>query len=80
MFVTVFVTELAAAVTDCCTSLVHMSSMFCVLQIETQKLNFKEKAQSKVGSKDNIQHKPTGGDKKVGGGGGEGGYQRSRDF
>ena len=35
------------------------------LQIETQKLDFKEKAQSKVGSKDNIEHKAGGGDKKV---------------
>ena len=29
-------------------------------------MNFKEKAQSKVGSKDNIQHKPSGGERKVG--------------
>ena len=35
-------------------------------QIESQKLNFKDKAQSKVGSKDNMDHKPLGGDKKVG--------------
>ena len=41
-------------------------AMHFILQIETQKLNFKEKAQSKVGSKDNIQHKPSGGERKVG--------------
>ena len=35
-------------------------------QIETHKLEFKEKASSKVGSKDNIDHKAGGGDKKVG--------------
>ncbi len=35
------------------------------MQIETVKLDFKEKAQSKVGSKDNIKHKPGGGDKPV---------------
>jgi len=28
-------------------------------------LDFKEKAQSKVGSKDNMEHKAGGGDKKV---------------
>lgn len=36
------------------------------LQIETKKLDFKEKAASKVGSKDNVTHRPGGGDKKVG--------------
>jgi len=36
-----------------------------VLQIESRALNFKESAQSKVGSMDNAQHKPGGGDKKV---------------
>ena len=28
-------------------------------------MNFKDKAQSKVGSKDNMDHKPLGGDKKI---------------
>jgi len=28
-------------------------------------LDFKEKASSKVGSKDNMDHKPQGGDKKI---------------
>ena len=36
-----------------------------MFQIETHKLEFKETAQSKVGSKDNITHKAGGGDKKV---------------
>ena len=36
-----------------------------LLQIETQKLTFKEQARSKVGSKDYLDHKPGGGDKKV---------------
>jgi len=40
-------------------------SVLCVLQIETRPLNFKESAQSKVGSMDYAQHKPGGGDKKV---------------
>ena len=35
------------------------------LQIETKALNFKETAQSKVGSMDYTDHKPGGGDKKV---------------
>ena len=34
-------------------------------KIETQKLEFREKAQSKVGSKDYIDHVAGGGDKKV---------------
>ena len=38
---------------------------FCPFQIETRKLDFKDKAQSKVGSKDNIKHQAGGGDKKV---------------
>ena len=39
--------------------------LFCHFQIETRKLDFKDKAQSKVGSKDNIKHQAGGGDKKV---------------
>lgn len=35
------------------------------LQIETQKLDFAAKAQSKCGSKDNVQHRPGGGETKV---------------
>lgn len=38
--------------------------MICV-QIANEKLQFREQAKSKVGSKDNIKHKPGGGDKKV---------------
>jgi hypothetical protein len=38
--------------------------MIISLQIETQKLDFKEKAKSRVESKTN--HKPGGGEKKVG--------------
>ena len=33
--------------------------------METQKLDFKENATSKVGSKDNMEHQAGGGDKKV---------------
>ncbi len=50
---------------------VRCAERFCscfpwfLLQIETQKLEFKEKASSKVGSKDNIEHKAGGGDKQV---------------
>lgn len=36
---------------------------FYVLQIETQKLEFK--AQSKIGSLDNVKHKPGGGEVKI---------------
>ncbi len=42
-----------------------MFFFFSYFQIETQKLEFKEKASSKVGSKDNITHKAGGGEKKV---------------
>ena len=35
------------------------------MQIETRVLNFKESAQSKVGSMDYVDHKAGGGDKKV---------------
>ena len=35
------------------------------LQIETQKLEFKDKAAPKVGSLDNTKHVPGGGDKPV---------------
>ena len=34
-----------------------------LLQIQTQKLDIK--AQSKIGSLDNVKHKPGGGDKKI---------------
>jgi microtubule-associated protein tau len=34
-------------------------------KIETVKLDFKEKASSKVGSLDNIAHQPAGGDKRI---------------
>lgn len=34
-------------------------------KIESQKLDFKEKAKPKIGSKDNIKHVPGGGDVKV---------------
>lgn len=35
------------------------------MKIESQKLNFKEKAQAKVGSLDNVGHLPAGGAVKV---------------
>lgn len=35
----------------------------CVLQIEDQKVDIK--AQSKIGSLDNVKHRPGGGDKKI---------------
>jgi hypothetical protein len=35
------------------------------VKIESQKLNFKEKAQAKVGSLDNVGHLPAGGAVKV---------------
>ena len=37
-----------------------------VLQVESHKLDFKDKASSKVGSMDQAAHKPGGGAKKVG--------------
>lgn len=47
-----------------------MTSSFSVpgggdVKIESQKLNFKEKAQAKVGSLDNVGHLPAGGAVKV---------------
>ena len=42
-----------------------MQFMQFAFQIESRKLDFKDKAQSKVGSKDNMEHKAGGGDKKV---------------
>ena len=36
------------------------------VKVSSQKLEFKERATSKVGSRDNLQHKPGGGDVKVG--------------
>lgn len=33
--------------------------------MENRKLEFKEKAQSKIGSMDNMKHKPGGGEKKI---------------
>ena len=44
---------------------VFLSDNSLTLQIENNKLNFKEKAKSKIGSKDNIDHKPGGGITKV---------------
>ncbi|XP_004835021.1 microtubule-associated protein 4 isoform X26 [Heterocephalus glaber] len=41
------------------------------VKIESQKLNFKEKAQAKVGSLDNVGHLPAGGSVKTEGGGNE---------
>ena len=35
------------------------------VKVSSQKLEFRERATSKVGSKDNLQHKPGGGDVKV---------------
>jgi len=34
-------------------------------QIETHKLDFKEKAEAKIGSKDNMNHVPGGGRREV---------------
>ena len=43
-----------------------MNGSLCfVFQIESVKLDFRDKAQSKVGSKDNMKHQAGGGDKKV---------------
>ncbi len=36
-----------------------------LFQIESHKIDFSDKAQSKIGSKDNIDHVAGGGDKKV---------------
>jgi microtubule-associated protein tau len=41
----------------------HAVFAFHLPQISTQKLNVK--AQSKVGSMDNVKHRPGGGDKKI---------------
>lgn len=41
----------------------HFSEFLFALQIETKKLDFN--VQSKVGSLDNVKHKPKGGDKKI---------------
>lgn len=35
------------------------------IKIESHKVNFKDKAQSKVGSMDNVSHAPGGGNVKV---------------
>ena len=40
-------------------------AVLCILQIENQKLDFRDKASSKVGSLNNVQHKAGGGDKKI---------------
>ena len=52
-------------------SLIHELSLYSS-QIETQKLDFKEKAKPRVESK--MAHKPGGGDKKVGQCSGQGQY------
>lgn len=39
--------------------------MCYMFQIETQKVDFKDAAKSKVGSMDKVKHKPGGGDIKV---------------
>ena len=41
------------------------NDLYLNLQIANEKLQFREQAKSKVGSKDNIKHKPGGGDKTV---------------
>lgn len=44
----------------------HHSSMFVEpWQIQEQKLDFKDKASSKVGSLNNVTHRPGGGEKKI---------------
>lgn len=56
--------------------------MFCILgggqvEVKSEKLDFKDRVQSKIGSLDNITHVPGGGNKKVkraGQGGGTFGY------
>lgn len=45
------------------------------MEVKSEKLDFKDRVQSKIGSLDNITHVPGGGNKKVSGGGG-GGRQR----
>ena len=47
---------------DACT---FYSVLIDALQIETQKLEFKDKAAPKIGSLDNAKHVPGGGDKPV---------------
>jgi hypothetical protein len=44
-----------------------MFFLFYRFQIESQKLEFKETARSKVGSLDKVKHKPGGGDIVVSG-------------
>ena len=39
--------------------------LLCTLQIENQKVEFKENASSKIGSLNNVQHKAGGGNKKI---------------
>lgn len=41
------------------------------MEVKSEKLDFKERVQSKIGSLDNITHVPGGGHKKVKGQGGE---------
>lgn len=40
------------------------------MEVKSEKLDFKDRVQSKIGSLDNITHVPGGGNKKVGAGGG----------
>lgn len=42
-----------------------MCSVIIFIQIETHKIEFREKAAPKVGSTKNVKHQPGGGDKKV---------------
>lgn len=39
------------------------------MEVKSEKLDFKDRVQSKIGSLDNITHVPGGGNKKVQGGG-----------
>lgn len=43
------------------------------MEVKSEKLDFKDRVQSKIGSLDNITHVPGGGNKKVKGGGTGGG-------
>lgn len=44
------------------------------MEVKSEKLDFKDKVQSKIGSLDNISHVPGGGNKKVKGPWGEGSH------
>lgn len=46
-------------------NLAHFSLGGGLVEVKSEKLDFKDKVQSKIGSLDNITHVPGGGNKKV---------------